>query len=88
MNSKLIKLITIAALTSSADAGFSLGKMFGTKVEKGQPIDHNSKKIIIEDGDQEIGELIYHPANFYPYTGEEYNQENNDDTQVVFDDEY
>ena len=62
MNKKLIKLITIAALTSSADAGYNLGN-FGTKIEKGQPIDHNSKKIIIEDGDQEIGELIYHPAN-------------------------
>jgi hypothetical protein len=45
MNKKLIKLITIAALTQSADAGFSLGGMFGKKVAKEEEevfIDHTT----------------------------------------------
>ena len=74
MNKKLLKLLTIALLTNKAEAGF-LGNMFGKKVSKGDEIDHSSKEIIIEEGDPTIGELIYHPANVDPYTGETYDQE-------------
>ena len=44
-------------------------------MNKGDVIDHNSTDIIIDDGDQSIGEIIYHPANVDPYTGETYEQE-------------
>ena len=71
MNKKLIKLITIAALTSSTEAIFGFGK----KVSKADKIDHNSTEIVIEEGDQEIGELIYHPANVDPYDSQSPSEE-------------
>ena len=44
-------------------------------MNKGDVIDHNSTDIVIDDGDQSIGEIIYHPANVDPYTGETYEHE-------------
>ena len=74
MNKKLLRLLTIALLTQSTEAGI-VSNFFGKKVEKGDVIDHNSSDIIIEDGDQSIGELIIHPANVDPFTGETYGEE-------------
>ena len=79
MNKKLLRVLTIALLTQSTEAGI-ISNMFGKKVEKGDVIDHNSTEIIIEDGDASIGELIYHPANVNPYTGETYGTEEQIDT--------
>ena len=75
MNKKLLRLLTIALLTQSTEAGIISNFFGGKKVNKGDVIDHNSTDIIIEDGDQSIGEIIYHPDNVDPYTGETYEQE-------------
>ena len=55
----------MALLTSDASAGF-LDKMFGKKVAAGESYDHTSSEIIIEDGNKDIGEIIYHPADYDP----------------------
>jgi hypothetical protein len=81
----MLKLITIAALTSSTEALFGFGK----KIAKSEQIDHNSTQIVIEEGDEEIGELKYHPANVELYDDEEFDVEEDDDEEEgEFDEAY
>jgi len=52
--------------------------LFGKKVQSGYDHREAGTEIVMEDGDQEIGEIIYHPANVDPYSVEK-TQDSSDD---------
>ena len=60
----IYRAITIIALTTQiGSTNAILEQFFGSKNKEGANYDNKDSHIVVDDGDQEIGELIYHPAN-------------------------